>query len=154
MTLTSALTRNIYSKQVHKMYILQYLPLELIFIFYIYEHTSNVNLSMTQNQHYHQPFRCNWTSWGADTTSSSSVNGTWADLYQSLRAERRTWVKSIHFHPAHLCLKSHFCHTCLLFERSDTKRRWATPMTSFTASLTDESLSLSCKQTHHLVPLW
>lgn len=44
MTLTSALTQNIYSNQVQKMYILQYFPLELIFIFYIYERTSSLNL--------------------------------------------------------------------------------------------------------------
>lgn len=87
----------------------------------------------------------------------SSNNGTWADLTRvsELRGGHEwkpfTLVQHISFLKS---LKSHFCHTCLLLEGSDTEQRWATLMTSFTASLTDESLSLSCKQTHHLVPLW
>lgn len=83
----------------------------------------------------------------------SSNNGTWADLTRVSVLRGHEW-KPFTLVQHISVLKSHFCHTCLLLEGSDTEQRWATLMTSFTASLTDESLSLSCKQTHQLVPLW
>ncbi len=84
-------------------------------------------------------------------------NGTWADLTRvsELRGGHEWKPFTLVQHISVLkSLKSHFCHTCLLLEGSDTEQWLATLMTSFTASLTNESLSLSCKQTHHLVPLW